>query len=550
MADKKITEMTTLTQVDAANDYLEIVDASETDLSNKNKKVTPATLISGIRIDQLGEPIDNTNLDVSTTRHGLMKKLSGIAAQFFNGLGNWVQVKDTDLSLQDETTTNATSTRHGFLPKLSGIAAQFFNGLGNWVQVKDTDLSLQDETTTNASVTRHGFLPKLSGDANQYLNGLGQWSTPSGGGGGSGGVNFLFPLRSTIASDNFNLTILQDSSYHHFGILCVNPLNGTMIWIFRTGTAHISNNSLIRMIKSTNGGKTWSTPILLFSENNYDLRNCAGGYTKNGRLIIFYGKYYQATTWQAIAYRYSDDDGLTWSNENFIDTQNTNAYSTYGKLIYDENGTLYQTWYGINTSNNTYNVFLMKSNDNGITWTSYNVYSGTIKTTESSAVYIGGGRFIIVSRVDNGNNFMQFKSDDYGITWTNMGYITSISWTPSTSGQVPMPDLNYIDYNGIGILALYYTLRPSSPQKLNVIYGLAKEVFNNTNGWLSNTIKTIYTYTTNEGRNPGYQIFFHPENKFNGIGITVDEPSNTYSYPVVVFSNIQGLSQLLINLGL
>ncbi|MEJ5352461.1 MAG: sialidase family protein [Melioribacteraceae bacterium] len=549
MADKRITEMTTLTEVDAQNDYLEIVDASEIDASNKNKKITPATLISGVPIDTLGQPTDNTNLDVNTSRHGLMKKLSGIASQFFNGLGNWVNVKDTDLDLQDETTQNATTTRHGFLKKLSGDATAFLNGVGNFTQVKDTDLILQDETSTNATTTRHGFLPKLSGNASQFLNGNGQWATPSGGGGGSSTPQFIFPLKSTINSDIISLSNL--SGYNHFGVLCVNPINGVMLFIYRKGTAHINYPARIYMIKSTNGGKTWISETQIFYDSNYDLRNVAGGYTRNGRLIIFYGKYYQASTWQAIAYRYSDDDGLTWSSEYTINTQSTNAYSAYGQLIEDENGYLYQTWHGIVTSTSTYNVYVAKSTDNGLTWTSYNVYSGSIKCTESSLVYIGGGQFIIISRIDGGSSFRQFKSSNYCQTWTDMGDTTFETWTPATNGNVPMPNLKYIDYNGIGILALYYTLRPTTPQKLKVIYGLATSVFNNVSSWVASTIKEVYTYSTTSARNPGYQTFFHPENKFKGIGITIEELSDSGpAYPVIVFTPITGLQTLLNNLGL
>lgn len=177
MPNKKITDYNILLTVDPSNDLLEIVDVSESDPNNKNKKITPQNLIAGNKLDQLGEPTDNTNLDVNTSRHGLMKKLSGIVTQFFNGLGQWVQVKDTDLSLQDETTQNATTSRHGFLKKLSGVATQFLNGLGNWEQVKDTDLYLQDETTTNATTSRHGFLPKLSNTGSKYLRDDGTWQT-------------------------------------------------------------------------------------------------------------------------------------------------------------------------------------------------------------------------------------------------------------------------------------------------------------------------------------------------------------------------------------
>jgi len=548
MADKKITEMTTLTQIDPVNDYLEIVDTSETDPTQKNKKVAPQTLFSGVKLDTLAEPTDNTNLDVNTTRHGLMKKLSGIATQFFNGLGNWVQVKDTDLSLQDETTQNATTARHGFLPKLIGDATKFLNSLGNWTQVKDTDLSLQDETTQNATTTRHGFLPKLNGNSSTFLNGLGQWAIPNGGSGGNFTPQFIFPLKSTINAQNISLSSL--SQYNHFGVLCVNPINGTMVYIYRKGTQHINYPAGIYMIKSTNGGLTWSSETQIFYEANYDLRNVAGGYTRNGRLIIFYGKYYQASTWQNIAFKYSDDDGNSWSSEYTLNTGSNNAYSPYGQLIEDENGYLYQTWYGIITSTSTYNVYVAKSTNNGLTWTSYNVYSGTIKCTETSMVYIGGGKFILISRIDNGNNFRQFKSEDYCQTFTDQGNTTFETWTPGDSGDVPMPNIKYIDYNGIGILALYYTLRSVSPQKLKVIYGLAINVLNGVSGWVASTIKEVYTYSTNPLRRPGYQTFYQPDYKFKGIGITIEEPSSTVSYPVIIFTSVNGFSQILTNLGL
>lgn len=42
-----------------------------------------------IKLDELGVPSDNTNLNATTTRHGLLPKLSGNASQYLNGLGQW-----------------------------------------------------------------------------------------------------------------------------------------------------------------------------------------------------------------------------------------------------------------------------------------------------------------------------------------------------------------------------------------------------------------------------------------------------------------------------
>lgn len=486
---------------------------------------------------------DVTTNNVSTTKHGLTPKLPNDATQFLDGSGAFDTVKDTDLSTSDNTTNNVSTTKHGFTPKLPNDATKFLDGAGAFDTVKDSDLALSDVTTNDVSTTKHGFVPKLPNDASKFLNGAGAFAVPAGG--GSSAPPLLFPLRSTI---NNAAIVLTDTAYSHFGILCVNPINGKMAIIERRGTTHINNNAVIDIRKSTNGGKTWTTPTTIFSAADYDLRNCGGGYTQAGRLIIFYGKYYQATTWAYIAFRYSDDDGTTWSNETSLNTESNTAFSPFGKLIEDENGYLYQTWYGINSG--TYTVYVAKSTNNGVSWTNKVVYTGASAFTESSLVYIGGGRFIVVSRQENGNYFNQCVSDNYCESWTNQGATNFDTWTPNDSSDVPMPHLAYIDYEGVGIVALYYTFRAASPQKLKVVFGLATTVFGSATGWVAGTIKDVYTHSTSPLRRPGYQSFFHPQNKFKGIGITYEEPSNVLAYPVVIFTPPTGLSGILTSLGL
>jgi hypothetical protein len=48
------------------------------------------TKLAVYKIDDFAEGDDNTDLDSSTLRHGLMPKLSGSASQFLNGIGVWV----------------------------------------------------------------------------------------------------------------------------------------------------------------------------------------------------------------------------------------------------------------------------------------------------------------------------------------------------------------------------------------------------------------------------------------------------------------------------
>lgn len=66
-------------------------------------------------------------------------------------------------------------------------ATKFLNGAipGAWAQVKDTDLSLTDNTGNNVTTARHGFVPKLPNDATKFLDGTGVFSVPASGGSGA-----------------------------------------------------------------------------------------------------------------------------------------------------------------------------------------------------------------------------------------------------------------------------------------------------------------------------------------------------------------------------
>lgn len=77
----------------------------------------------------------------------------------------------------DNTAGNATQQHHGFMPKLSGNAANFINGLGQWVsaQVTESGLNFTDITTGNATSARHGLLPKLTSSPTDYFKGSGAW---------------------------------------------------------------------------------------------------------------------------------------------------------------------------------------------------------------------------------------------------------------------------------------------------------------------------------------------------------------------------------------
>jgi hypothetical protein len=86
-------------------------------------------------------------------------------------------IAENRLSLSDNTTANASTSAHGLLKKLSNVATEFMNGVGNWVSIT-IDALLPTQTgnsgkflTTNGSVSSWGTV-----SSSGYSNVVFGWS--------------------------------------------------------------------------------------------------------------------------------------------------------------------------------------------------------------------------------------------------------------------------------------------------------------------------------------------------------------------------------------
>ena len=74
--------LTSTTQTNAPNDATYVTTTSNSSLSNE-------VLTSALKIDDFAAGDDNTDLDSSTSRHGLLRKLDGTTTNFLRGDGAW-----------------------------------------------------------------------------------------------------------------------------------------------------------------------------------------------------------------------------------------------------------------------------------------------------------------------------------------------------------------------------------------------------------------------------------------------------------------------------
>lgn len=104
-----------VTTVDATVDKIGLIDVSDTtqNANGSTKVATPNQIAAAIKLDDLGAPDDNTDLNASTSRHGLLPKLNNVATDFLNGQGGWttpaggssLPVNDTTSLVQDPSDT-------------------------------------------------------------------------------------------------------------------------------------------------------------------------------------------------------------------------------------------------------------------------------------------------------------------------------------------------------------------------------------------------------------------------------------------------------------
>ncbi|MFA6401587.1 MAG: hypothetical protein WCX31_08180 [Salinivirgaceae bacterium] len=95
-----------------------------------------------------------------------------------------------------------------------------------------------------------------------------------------------WPLGSTIQKTITNLS--TTSYYRHFGLISVNPIDGTMVLLYRKSSSYSSGKGTIYIRKSTNGGAIWGNEIEIIVDATYDLRNLGGGFDNSGNLFVFY----------------------------------------------------------------------------------------------------------------------------------------------------------------------------------------------------------------------------------------------------------------------
>jgi BNR repeat protein len=194
--------------------------------------------------------------------------------------------------------------------------------------------------------------------------------------------------------------------------------NGHLIVVYYDSPAHVSPQGRISLVKSVDGGRTWSSPIVAI-DSPLDDRDPSVVQTDQGTLLLSYFSVGPAGASQVFVAR-SGDEGATWSVPATVQTALA-AQATSAKIIQLEGGALLIPVYGGALGHARSAV--VRSIDDGRTWPGgqeVQIASGSnVDLVEPAIVKLGGGHVMAIMRSDRSDKLaMESRSYDGGLTWS------------------------------------------------------------------------------------------------------------------------------------
>jgi hypothetical protein len=195
--------------------------------------------------------------------------------------------------------------------------------------------------------------------------------------------------------------------------------DGSLGAVIRGGATHLGLGGRLDFIRSSDGGRTWSKPVVAI-DSPWDDRNPALGQMPDGTLVLAYGEahsYRPDGTFDLAAGPYlpflvtSSDGGRTWSQKRPFPTPWPNA-SPFGKITVCKDGTALLSIYQMPSNA----LGILRSKDNGRTWGDFSPIPGH---DETQVIELPDGRLMAFARMDGAKDhgLLLSESDDKGYTW-------------------------------------------------------------------------------------------------------------------------------------
>ena len=197
--------------------------------------------------------------------------------------------------------------------------------------------------------------------------------------------------------------------------------NGHLIVVFYDSPEHVSPRGRISLVRSVDGGRTWSAPTVAV-DSPLDDRDPSLVQTRAGTLLLSYfsAGYPGAPQGAGVYVARSDDEGATWSAPVPVGTR-LPAAGTTSKIVELGNGDLLIPIYGM--ISRYARSAVVRSTDGGLTWpraSEVEIESAArLDLVEPALVTLDGGRLLMIMRTERSDFVaMESRSTDEGRTWS------------------------------------------------------------------------------------------------------------------------------------
>jgi hypothetical protein len=229
-----------------------------------------------------------------------------------------------------------------------------------------------------------------------------------------------------------HVTVVEGGGY--FPVL-IQLKSGELMAVLRGGGAHISVKGRLDIVKSRDGGVTWSAPKTVVDSPEDD-RNPAFGQLADGTIVLAYsvaggydetGTKFKNPTFDGVYVMRSRDGGATWTKPKRDEAtydfyRNQGHVSPYGKIVQLRNGTALMAVYYSFGGERGDESHVFRSKDGGRTWGEPALIGK--HSNETGLVVLPNGHVLAAMRSEKGGHLSISESSDEGHTWSEPVQIT------------------------------------------------------------------------------------------------------------------------------
>ena len=230
--------------------------------------------------------------------------------------------------------------------------------------------------------------------------------------------------------------------------------DGAVVAVLRGGAGHIGTEGRIEVVRSLDAGRSWTQPTVV-ADSDADDRNPGLGTSPAGTLVLAYHRNFgydqtgsivdrplaldQRRPVEAMLTR-SHDGGLTWERPRPLGVELLTDGSPYGKIVALPDGTLLLPIYAPPRSallgervgelrENTYCSYLLRSADDGLTWSDPTLVG--VNVDETALLVLPDGDVLAQMRDSHDGGLWTTRSADGGRTWSAPARLTGPGQHPA-----------------------------------------------------------------------------------------------------------------------